>query len=103
MAEFFNEERNPTEKEDANKTDNDFSVEDTHSQVQSDATINSEDVEAQAEKPQKGDEPGAKGKGPPPEDESQFPGPRSVAMIVVAIYLAMFLVSLVSESLLRPL
>ncbi len=33
-----------------------------------------------------------------PEDESEYPGPKSVALICIAIYLAMFLVSLVSRT-----
>jgi len=33
-----------------------------------------------------------------PEDESQYPGPKSVALICIAIYLGMFLVSLVSRA-----
>jgi hypothetical protein len=34
-----------------------------------------------------------------PEIESEYPGPKSVALICIAIYLAMFLVSLVSRAL----
>jgi hypothetical protein len=34
-----------------------------------------------------------------PENESEYPGPKSVALICIAIYLAMFLVSLVSRAL----
>ena len=89
------EKQSPSEKADAETTNKASPAESTDSKAQSDNIVDSGDVEAQTEKTEDGD--GAGFNGLPPEDESQYPGPRSVAMIVLAIYLAMFLVSLVSR------
>lgn len=95
MTPSAGEEQTPSEKIDVDETNATTPANDTNSQAHSHDTVDSADVEAQTEKNDNGE--GVPSKGPPPEDESQYPGPRSVAMIVLAIYLAMFLVSLVSR------
>lgn len=95
MAPAAGEEQSPSEKTDVDKSDATTPANNANSQAQSHHTVESAGVEAQTEKNDSAE--GVLFKGPPPEDESQYPGPRSVAMIVLAIYLAMFLVSLVSR------
>lgn len=93
MAPSTEEGQSPSEKADANETKKAPPGDDTNNQAQNHGFINARDVEGQTEKTEDGEGIGTKGF--PPEDESQYPGPRSVALVVLAIYLAMFLVSLV--------